>query len=185
MTKTSLLEVPRVVHSSFSSFPASKNQLFPVNPPGAGVIVRVGYHPREKKVIADIYMEIPSISSPGKGEFYSLEEDLNKLTRAKIFEIINQCDELIAQLEKQKTRLEQIGLSDNLIDDFDSDRIEKSATKGLTVPITSVSPKISQKDQTYIPIRQQVRERDMNKVDVGGIANLAGNLLAKFKKEEK
>lgn len=125
----------RVIHSSILPLPPScAMNDFPNSSPSVGVVVRVGYHRQLGRIMADIYVESPSLVSPGKGEYIEISEIDNELD-TRLRELAIQCEIIRDEMEAQRKRLQLlINSDDKLVSAFDADEMLKQAiaNKGMS-----------------------------------------------------
>lgn len=112
----------RVVHTSLAGLVSgslsSNSDHFPHDRPSIGVIVKVGYQFRLKKIVADICCHAPVLLSPGKGEYIELEE-VDSKSREYLISLSQHCRELAEELTLHAERLEEIACNEEIIDDLD------------------------------------------------------------------
>lgn len=119
MTSSSKLK-DRIVHTSLAGLvkgSLSSSDNFPHDRPSIGVIVKLGYQFRLKKIVADICSYTPTLLSPGKGEYIELEE-VDSRTREHLISLSQHCRELAEELTLHAERLEEIACNEEIIDDL-------------------------------------------------------------------
>lgn len=111
----------RVVHTSLAGLVkgslSSNSDHFPNDRPSIGVIVKVGYQFRLKKIVADICSYTPTLLSPGKGEYIELEQVDDKV-RESLISLSQHCRELAEELTLHAERLEEIACNEEIVDDL-------------------------------------------------------------------
>lgn len=97
--------------------------------PGAGLILRVGIHPRLHVPVYDLYAECPTLTSPGFGEFLDLSTpviDLESRLQSEQLRIAASCREVAAACLAQAERLESLACAGcagtKQIADYDPER---------------------------------------------------------------
>lgn len=126
-TTKSLLDRPIVLHSSHREIVLDSDSdlsrstpLTMPSTPGAGIILRIGIHPRLQSVVYDLYIESPSLSSPGQGEFFDLSTNMERRVQSEQLRIAARCREIASAAIEQAERLEALASSgDKQVDDFD------------------------------------------------------------------
>lgn len=121
ITSTNSKLKDRVVHTSLAGFVSeavlTTRETFPQDRPSIGVIVRVGYQYRLKRILADVCCHTPTILATQKGEYIELEEVDSKV-RESLVSLSQHCRQMAEELVLHAERLEEIACNEEIIDDL-------------------------------------------------------------------
>jgi len=147
----SLLDEPVVIHSSHeqiildSTNTRHADNVLP-SIPGAGIILRVGVHPRLSSVVYELVIESPSLSSPSQGEFFDLSTDMERRIQSEQLRIAARCREIADVALHQAERLEALAVSGQpQVSSYDLAKWQTSKRSGspvsaLATPTAAANP---------------------------------------------